>query len=66
MNTQTLNNFETLNSEVLELTIGGGCNWKEAGASVIGGAIGGAFGGWAGAGLGALGSAVGYGATCWW
>lgn len=62
----TFEQFEPLNPEILDTTIGGGCNLKDGSAAVIGGAIGGAAGGWVGAGLGALGGAVGYGATCWW
>ncbi|HEM4252313.1 TPA: Blp family class II bacteriocin [Streptococcus suis] len=66
MKQETMLKFDTLTQEALMNIEGGGCNWKDAGAAVIGGAIGGAVGGLAGAGLGALGSAVGYGATCWW
>ncbi|HEM4252519.1 bacteriocin [Streptococcus suis] len=67
MNAQVLNQFETLNFEVLENTIGGGCNWKDAGKATVGGAIGGAFGGGlVGAAAGAVGGYLGYSATCWW
>ncbi|WP_424555730.1 Blp family class II bacteriocin [Streptococcus agalactiae] len=49
MNTQTISQFELLDTELLATIEGGACSWNGAGGATlqaaIGGAIGGAFGG---------------------
>ncbi|MFU2163919.1 Blp family class II bacteriocin [Streptococcus pluranimalium] len=67
MNTQTISQFEPLDTDLLAAVEGGKCSWKGAGTATISGAIGGAFtGGFPGAALGAAGGYLGYSATCWW
>ncbi|MGT2965545.1 Blp family class II bacteriocin [Streptococcus acidominimus] len=74
MNTQTISQFELLDTELLATVEGGGCTQQGAGKAVIKGMITGVIGGIPGGPLtmavgynfGAVGGAAAYLATCWW